>query len=263
MSKEKVTEMIKQELGDVEVKFVSVKKNNVERDGCIVSRENDTIMPTVYYNPHWSNDRIADHIIKAYNSADGIVVDMEKFFNRDYILENAFPQIVKRDGNGYIEGKLHKDFLDFAILYRVSIGNDQSYLVTESIAERFNISLDEVDQAAMRNVKENACIINMCDFLGNNTDDVNMLILTNNKKMFGASAILSSDILVEAADKIGCDYYIIPSSIHECLAVSTEDIDKDSLANMICTVNATQVSEVVLFDKPLIYERETGRLTIA
>jgi len=115
----------------------------------------------------------------------------------------------------------------------------------------------------MRNVKENACIINMCDFLGNNTDDVNMLILTNNKKMFGASAILSSDILVEAADKIGCDYYIIPSSIHECLAVSTEDIDKDSLANMICTVNATQVSEVVLFDKPLIYERETGRLTIA
>lgn len=52
MDKSKVTELIKKELGDVNVKFSVVFKNNdAMRNSCIISKkESDTISPVIYFD---------------------------------------------------------------------------------------------------------------------------------------------------------------------------------------------------------------------
>ena len=50
---------------------------------------------------------------------------------------------------------------------------------------------------------------------GTNEFEIPMLVLTNNKKQYGASCILYKEILDDIAGKEDTNFYIIPSSIHE------------------------------------------------
>ena len=61
------------------------------------------------------------------------------------------------------------------------------------------------------------------------------------------------------------DYLILPSSIHECLAIKAmEDADMEGLRAMVTDINATQVaSDEVLSDNVYRYSIETGELSIA
>ncbi len=70
-----------------------------------------------------------------------------------------------------------------------------------------------------------------------------MYVMTNAEKVNGATALLSTDTLEMAHDKIGEDYFIIPSSLHEVILIPESKIDNPSqLRDMCREVNATQVS---------------------
>ena len=60
-------------------------------------------------------------------------------------------------------------------------------------------------------------------------------------KINGASTILSKKILDKVAECLQGDYYIIPSSIHECIAVSADMTEPDELRSMVQEVNDSQV----------------------
>ncbi len=70
-------------------------------------------------------------------------------------------------------------------------------------------------------------------------------VLTNEKGFLGASVLTRTDVLCELYNKVG-DYYILPSSIHEILAVpvnACEDGMTDALEDMVRSVNQTQVAQ--------------------
>ena len=63
---------------------------------------------------------------------------------------------------------------------------------------------------------------------------------------------------------MGSDLYILPSSIHEVLAVSAEDRDLEDLEEMVRSVNQTDVSpEEVLSDNVYKYDAESRTLSLA
>ena len=63
-------------------------------------------------------------------------------------------------------------------------------------------------------------------------------VVTNNIGINGASVILYPDMLREIAAKLGGDFYVLPSSIHEVLVVSaSEDVDEKSLKKMVEDIN--------------------------
>ena len=63
-------------------------------------------------------------------------------------------------------------------------------------------------------------------------------VVTNNMGINGASVILYQDIFKRLAEKIGGDFYILPSSIHEVLAMSAKaGLTKEELKNMVKEVN--------------------------
>ena len=91
-----------------------------------------------------------------------------------------------------------------------------------------------------------------------------MYVISNSKKVNGAASMLYVDELFELSKKIGTSLYILPSSVHEVIAVSTEMGNPETLSEMVREVNDTQVSEEEqLSDHVYFFNADTKELKIA
>lgn len=71
-----------------------------------------------------------------------------------------------------------------------------------------------------------------------------MYVLSNKKMVFGASAIMYSGIMQEIYNKIGGDFIIIPSSIHEVIIIKDTDPSENSyISGMIGEINENIVND--------------------
>ena len=71
-----------------------------------------------------------------------------------------------------------------------------------------------------------------------------VLVISTQNGQFGATAVFYPEIMNEVRDRIGEDFYLIPSSIHEFLAVPrTLSATPEDVAEMVANVNASDVAE--------------------
>ena len=70
-----------------------------------------------------------------------------------------------------------------------------------------------------------------------------MYVITNGDKVNGSAQMLNEHLMDQASARIGGDFYIIPSSIHEVLAVPVGRMEVDELEAMVRDVNSTQVAK--------------------
>ena len=64
--------------------------------------------------------------------------------------------------------------------------------------------------------------------------------------------------------RLGSDLYILPSTIHELLAVPSDIGDPQELRMMVAAVNENDVpKEELLSDNVYYYDRTTGKVRIA
>ncbi len=73
-------------------------------------------------------------------------------------------------------------------------------------------------------------------------DSPAMYVITTEGSYCGASAVLDSGIQQKLGEVFPDGCYILPSSIHECLAVSS-DMDVHALAHMVHDINRSEVAE--------------------
>ena len=87
-----------------------------------------------------------------------------------------------------------------------------------------------------------------------------MYIMTNANGINGASVLLYQDAMKNFAIEKNCDFYVLPSSIHEIILVPYQErLDRDTLTNMVLDVNRTQVPvEEILSNKVYLYKRDTN-----
>lgn len=73
---------------------------------------------------------------------------------------------------------------------------------------------------------------------------------SNESKLNGAAYIMNEEIQKMVSEKLGGDYYILPSSVHEVLVISKDiDIPLQNIEQMVQHVNLSCVSaEEVLSD---------------
>lgn len=78
------------------------------------------------------------------------------------------------------------------------------------------------------------------------------------------ACIIDDNIQKMIAEKVGGDYFVLPSSVHEVLIMpKSEDMDPKELRNMVQDVNATQVAEgEILSDQVYEYDVKTHKLSI-
>jgi uncharacterized protein YyaL (SSP411 family) len=82
-----------------------------------------------------------------------------------------------------------------------------------------------------------------------------MYVVSNSRRTLGAACILYDGVLEELADKLGGDFYILPSSVHEVILMAAKNADDAAeLKDMIHTINETQLDpEDVLSDSLYYY----------
>lgn len=91
---------------------------------------------------------------------------------------------------------------------------------------------------------------------------VPMYVLTNRQKTNGAACMLYPNVLKEFGEKLGRDFYLLPSSVHEVILVPDgESVSKEALWEIVTDINRTQVAqEEILADSVYFYNRKKDRI---
>lgn len=207
--------------------------------------------------------------------------------------ENIIFTLVNAEQNKeLLENVPHREFEDLAIVYRWNVGTDSNGLYTNIITNEFAEKIGKSEPELYELAKENTNRIfpsevrNMAEVIGeiifgedgeympedeefknmmNETpDEKSMYVITNKARLFGAAAMLYEDNLHDLSQQIDSDLYILPSSVHEVIAISDKFGDADELADMVYEVNMEQVSiEERLSNQVYHYDKEARTLRLA
>jgi hypothetical protein len=75
-------------------------------------------------------------------------------------------------------------------------------------------------------------------------DGVPMYILTNEDRVNGASSLLNERAMEDISQKLGGDFIVLPSSVHETIILPiSEEFDRESLEGMVQQINFEQVAQ--------------------
>lgn len=273
------------------VRIEKITKNNTTIwDAIVIFRENDCVSPTIYlmdyyleYSEGKEINEIAEEIVKISENSRGIVkFDVDACKSFEGIKDKLLCRVVNYKQNRELLSKCpHRSFLDLALVYYcVEIdcdGDFGSWLVTDKIFSHWNVTEEVLYKKAMENLPnlmppELISIWELLEkltgepYIPDNCDEDKMYVLTNDKKIFGATSILFEEIIKKFAKEHG-SFYILPSSIHEVILVPAEsDENAEVLKKMVKEVNETNVppmdylsDEVYFFDDT---EQKIHRLTI-
>lgn len=238
---------------------------------------------------------VAQYVVDVFtdtkDAKEGVATrsDAEKFAevirNKEWVLENVFHVIVNPERNKFLlETAPHKDFLDLAVIYKCQYKSGSGFMtsnVTDGMLEFFGITREELEEAATANAeKMGYCYQSMFQALlgtigamgfdAGEFDELppigdGMYVLSNKDKVFGASVMTYTKYLKSLAEFVRNDLYVLPSSIHEVIAIpAAEHIDTRDLLAMVREVNETEVSEAdYLNDNVYVYRRATDTIEIA
>ena len=140
--------------------------------------------------------------------------------------------------------------------------------IDNGMLKALNITLEELDEIAEKNMPRLAprFLCENADLLLAMGADVDSspfteYILTNTDAWDGAATMLYTNDIAMLAEKKGSDIYILPSSIHELILIPYEDIDVDSLCEMVCEINHSQVKDSeILSDNVYQYSRKDKKI---
>ena len=91
-----------------------------------------------------------------------------------------------------------------------------------------------------------------------------MYVISNSAKMNGAASMFYEDALSSLSEKLGTDLYILPSSVHEVIAVSTDMGNPNELAAMVAEINMDQVAlDERLSNQVYHYDKDLRKVTLA
>ncbi len=202
--------------------------------------------------------------------------EMKKIIGLNETIENIYCRFSneKKFLNG-IEHIPHEKNLDFLTTYyiRFKISGEDSIIMTINykIMDSWGITEKQLKDIAWCNTKNAYPPIckplkQVLLELGLKAEEGNdnIYIITNMLKDFGAVVIGYPGFLSEVSKKLGGDFYILPSSIHACLAISCEDgYTASKLREMVYTINKTELDpKEVLSYSVYRYESGSDRLLI-
>ena len=89
-------------------------------------------------------------------------------------------------------------------------------------------------------------------------------VITNSNGINGAASVLYEENLHQLSEDIGTDLYILPSSVHEVLAVSVDMGNPENLAEMVYETNMSSVPlGERLSNNVYHYDKEMRKMSMA
>ncbi len=287
-----VSDGIRKQLGEDYVISVitNLKNNSVELTGIMFKKTGERVSPTIYIEDLYEEYRrkkktlceITDEMIARYESSRDSMQELSRF---DVDYENNKRKIVYRLISKERNKELLNDmpyipFLDMAITFHMVISVNKKYVqslkISKELQEKWNISVEQLLRIAKENtIKMFPAEVQglkefVREYLLNREEDltncgkVDMIVVTNELGINGATVILYDGIIEELAERYESDLYVIPSSIHEMIVVpAKEDPEKELyeiLKFMVKDINEHFVAdEEILSNRVYTYLRKEKR----
>ena len=294
---EKFKSYLPERYQNMELRVESVNKVNRVMDGItlIDHSAEKNISPTIYINNMYDHYLHTENLQKVLQDA---AESMDKAFleapqagilDMDNARDNIVFQVVNTMQNeDMLRDMPHRDYQDLSIIYRWVIAVDdrgvQSTLVRDNLAKQLGMTEADLFKCAVENTRRilppvvksmndvirdmfisDGMPVEMADMMIEEMPaDRMMWIISNEKGINGAGSMLYEDVLHKLAMQLESDLYLLPSSVHECIAVSVDMGDPYELAEMVNEINMSQVSlEERLSNQVYHYDKDARRLTLA
>lgn len=240
------------------------KNNNVIKNALLIKPEDGIVAPTIYIDEYINaiksgNASVEDvvvRIVDTYKQAKTLEIN-EAAAKIDFInaKEHLRCQVINYEANKELLKDIpHKKIEDLAIITRYKVDEDSSFIVKKDALEHMGMSASEAIEYGINNsIKDGFHVRSMADVMkemmepGSNMEmpsDMGLYVVSSANNVNGAAGIfVDRNLRAEIRDELGSDFYVLPSSIHECLVMKdTGNIDYESLQAMVREVNATQVA---------------------
>lgn len=183
-------------------------------------------------------------------------IEVNRLIDKDYLKANVRLAVERDFDADYIKEPL-ADFAGLSkyMICMTTIGDGNgSFRITDDVVKQSGADLNEVWGWAMDNLIKDTTCKNLAEMFG--FPPMPMYVISTTDLYKGASAMLNKAVLNNLAKELGTDALtIIPSSIHEIIAIPSNADDLATIATMIGQVNESEVKpEEVLFDKPFTYK---------
>ena len=294
---EKFKSYLPERYQNMELRVESVNKVNRVMDGItlIDHSAEKNISPTIYINNMYDHYLHTENLQKVLQDA---AESMDKAFleapqagilDMDNARDNIVFQVVNTMQNeDMLRDMPHREYQDLSIIYRWVVAVDergiQSTVVRDNLAKQLGMTEADLFKCAVENTRRifPPMVKSMNDvmrdmmmsdgmpaeiadmMLEEMPADRTMWIISNDRGVNGAGSMLYEDVLHKLAMKLESDLYLLPSSVHECIAVSVDMGDPYELAEMVNEINMSQVSlEERLSNQVYHYDKDARRLTLA
>ena len=174
---------------------------------------------------------------------------VRNYADYSYIKKHLFLSVVNAIwGSDLLKKVPHRIMADLALVVRVKVHENSSVLVKREILETWGISEEELFEDAVKAAVEQnpASAVPLAEMLGVIGMDEGIHVGLTKEGMFGAASVFYPGFLDEVSRKLGGNYYVLPSSIHEVLFMKesiAQEMGIDGLNNMIRSINNNQVDE--------------------
>lgn len=297
---EKFKEFLPEKYKDAQVEIRPVEKVNRTLDGLSIKTNEPGmhISPTIYVDHMYEDyvttenlnatlERAAEGFMKAMEQKESI--NVSELTKAECAKDKIVFQLINTEQNKEMLANMpHREFKDLSIIYRMVVGIDGEEIASTPVhngvadtlrfteEQLFNLasentrrifppvirSMDEVIREMLMNDEMPMEMIDI--MLGETPPERQMYVISNNKGINGAVSMLYEDGLHELAEKLGSDLYIMPSSIHEVIAVSTDLGNPNELAAMVAEINMDQVAlDERLSNQVYHYDKDLRKVTLA
>lgn len=267
------------------------------------TKEGMHFSPTIYINHMYSDyqdtedlEQVLKHWAHSFDewSKQELPFDVQALFSDEcYVREHVVFQFINAEENQELLMDMpHREYLDLAIVYRfiVDIGENgiTSVMIRNAVATMFGLTETQLFQFAAENTRrmfppvvnsmqtvikdllysgldlDSEDVEILEDFLESIPQEEQLYVIGNPRHTNGAISILYEDVLYHLAQKVDSDLYIMPSSVHECIATSSKNGTVETFASMVESVN---MSDVPLTDRlsnqVYYYDRNLRKTSLA
>ena len=285
---------VQQHLKVNETPFISVNVHN----------KSSNISPVIYmesFHREYEEGRcfgdIMSEFMRVYwDSVPAGEFDMDFIKDFELVKERLTVHLINFEKNKkLLEDAYFERFLDLAAVYYIDVESGKMgsgcIMVRKEFLEGWNVTGKELMKAVIENdarkkdmqtismasffkeiYKEKFCDDSLESLIDGELYVPPIWIMTNAKKVYGAKAMIMKEHLSDFAKTNNSNFFIIPSSVHEIIAVPDDMIGAsneirrercDELKQMIAMVNKNELSpEEFLSDNLYYYDRDLGEVAI-
>lgn len=265
---EKIKDFLPAEYKDAEIEITTVRKIGSEYTGMTVKKPESHVAVAINldqkFNEYANGNSLGKVLTEMADEAKTPIpfVSLEGYIDYESVKKDLFVRVCDSGFNEKIlENVPHKDIDGISITYHIRMEETNGALASTMINNQVLQALGINEETLHRDALENgqrifpAIIENLEDRVIANPESLvegrpKMLVVTNGKMINGAAAMFYDGVQEECSRKLGGDFFVIPSSTNEMLAIKdTGKEDYQAMERLLMRMNViiTQESDVLSY----------------